>query len=94
MEHAGWAPCRYGPRVDDDLEYTTRRPDLAQALEELVEAGFEVVYWSMQSTVMTGADLPEPAFCVRIRNEVEHWDGMGPSEDYAFSKALEAFAGK
>ncbi len=77
----------------EDLKYSSRRSDLQQAVKELAEAGYEVVYWSIQSVVM-GADFPTPEFCVRIKNDVHRWDGIGPTEDEAFEKALKAYGAR
>lgn len=61
-----------------DPEYTTERPDLRQALEELTEAGYDV-------TVPGGGDDVR----VRIaRGEEEHVEGSGPTPDEAFAAAL------
>ena len=62
---------------------TTQRADLAQALDEFAEAGYEVVYRTESSETT-----------VRIRNDVEHWEGVGPSGDQAFERALEAYGGR
>ncbi len=78
--------------MDRDREYTTSRGDLAQALAELNEAGYDVYYWSVTGHgSVPGGDLPSPEFAVRIVRGVEQFDGLGSSEDAAFQAALEKF---
>ncbi len=62
-----------------DPEYTTERPDLRQALEELTEAGYDV-------TLPGGGD----GIRARIaRGEEEHVEGTGATAADAFAAALE-----
>lgn len=72
--------------MDRDLEYRTSRGDLAQALAELNEAGYDVYY-----EPVTGDDAPESGFAVRIVRGVEQFDALGSSEDAAFEAALVKF---
>jgi hypothetical protein len=78
--------------MDREHEYVTDRGDLAQALAELNEAGYDVHCRSAADAGSSGGgDVPEPGFAVRIVRGVEQFDGRGPSQDAAFEAALEKF---
>ncbi len=76
---------------DEGHDFTTRRDDLGQALEELLEAGFRVVSGPVEQEVFTSPDPAPPEFHVRITDGSRGWDGTGASSDEAFEEALLAF---
>ena len=72
-------------------DYTTRREDLGQALEELLEAGFRVLCGPVDQEVVTSPDPAPPEYHVRILSGGERYEGTGASADEAFEEALREY---